>query len=107
MSDPKAEAGDRELADHYDREEDPAQGDWGEPEPLRKPERLDVTLSVRFTPSEIATIRSRAEAAGLKPTAYIRQCSLAAERAPIDRALITRTVDALARDLDDLRRATG
>lgn len=105
MSEPKADASDRELAEHYDRQREG--GDWGEPEPVSKPERLEVTLSVRFTSAEIATIRSRAAAAGLKPTAYIRQCTLASEEPPIDRGRISRTVDALARDLDDLRRAAG
>lgn len=105
MSEPTADASDHELAEHYDRHRDG--GEWGEPEPVSKPERLEVTLSVRFTPAEIATIRSRATAAGLKPTAYIRQCTLAAEEPPVDRARLSRTLDALVRDLDDLRRAAG
>lgn len=105
MTEPKAEASDRDLAEHYDRQRD--DGDWSEPEPVSKPERLDVTISVRFTAAEIAAIRSRASAAGLKPTAYIRQCTLATAEPPLDRARINRTVDALARDLDDLRRAAG
>ncbi|MGH3502948.1 MAG: plasmid mobilization protein [Nocardioidaceae bacterium] len=66
-----------------------------------------MTLSVRFTGAEIATIRSRAAAAGFKPTTYIRQCVLAAEQPPIDRARIARIVDALSRDLDDLRQAAS
>ncbi len=37
---------------------------------------------MRFTPAEIATIHTRAEAGGLKPTAYIRQCALNAEQPP-------------------------
>ncbi|HEY7814292.1 MAG TPA: hypothetical protein VIC62_13705 [Nakamurella sp.] len=105
MNEPNADASDRELADHFDRVR--GRGEWGEPEPVLQPERLEVTLSVRFRSAEIATIRSRAAAAGLKPTAYIRQCTLTVEQPPIDRARISRTVDALARDLDDLRRATG
>lgn len=106
MSEPGPTADDRELADYYDRTHDRDDA-WGEPEPVTAPERLDVTLSVRFTPSEIAAIRSQAAALGMKPTAYIRQCTLAAEAPPIDRARIARTVEALSRDLDDLRRAAS
>ena len=100
-----ATASDRELADHYERER--GRGDWGELKPVNKPERLDVTLSVRFSAAEISTIRSRAAAAGLKPTTYIRRCALAVEEPPLDRAQISRTVEALARDLEDLRRAAS
>lgn len=105
MNEPKANATDRELADFYDAHRD--REDWEEPEPVSRPERLEVTLSVRFTRAEISTIRTRAAAAGLKPTAYIRACAVAADQPPADRAAISRTVDALARDIDDLRRATG
>jgi hypothetical protein len=105
MSEPGASAGDRELADYYERHRE--SDEWGEPESVSKPERLDVTLSVRFTPAEIARIRSRAVEAGLKPTAYIRHCALAVEAPPIDRTRLARSVDALARDLDDLRRAAS
>lgn len=105
MTEPDATAADAELAEYYSRH--PDGGDWDEPRPVTRPERLDVTLSVRFTSAEIATIRSRAQAAGLKPTAYIRTCALAAEQPPIDRARLARSVAALARDLDDLRQAAG
>ena len=82
---PFSEAGatDAELADYYDRHR--SLNDWSQPQPLQRPERLDVTISVRFTPAEIATIRARAEAADIKPTAYIRRCALANEQPPIDR----------------------
>jgi hypothetical protein len=105
VTEPDPTATDAELADYYNRH--PDGDDWDEPQPITRPERLDVTLSVRFTPAEIATIRARAQAAGLKPTAYIRACALAAEQPPIDRARIARSVAALARDLDDLRQAAG
>lgn len=105
MTEPGPEATDAELADYYDRHRDLP--DWGEPQPLQQPQRLEVTISVRFTPAEIATLRARAAAAGLKPTTYIRRCALATEQAPIDRAQLSRTVAALTRDLEDLRRAAG
>lgn len=102
MSDPGPEASDRELAEHY--EQTYTDDEWGEPEPVDTPDRLDVTLSVRFTPAEIAAVRDRAAAAGMKPTTYIRQCALASEQTPIDRARLSRTVEALSNDLDELRR---
>ncbi len=105
MTEPGTAATDAELADYYDQHRD--HPGWSEPQPAAKPQRLDVTISVRFTPAEIATIRTRAEAGGLKPTAYIRQCALNAEQPPIDRTQLSRTVAALSRDLDDLRRTAS
>lgn len=104
MSEPDATATDAELADYYSRRND---ADWGEPQPVQRPERLDVTISVRFTPTEIAAIRSRAAVSGLKPTAYIRRCALAQEQPPIDRGELSRSLSALSQDLEDLRRAAG
>ncbi len=69
--------------------------------------RPDVTISVRFTAAEIAAVRARAEAAGVKPTAYIRRLALAGEQPPLDRSQLSHLVEALTRDLEDLRRATG
>lgn len=105
MTEPGSAATDAELAEYYEHHRDMTV--WGEPQPVEPPERLDVTISVRFTPAEIAAIRTRAEAVGLRPTTYIRQCALAADQPPIDRARLSRTVAALTRDLDDLRRAAG
>lgn len=104
MTEPGLSATDAELADYYEQH---GTADWGEPEPTRRSERLDVTISVRLTRAEIATVRARAEAAGLKPTAYIRRCVLEVEEQPIDRRRLSESVAALSRDLEDLRRATG
>lgn len=104
MTEPGTSATDAELAKYYDQHRG---GDWGQPKPIRRPERRDVTLSVRFTAAEIAAIRARAETAGLKPTAYIRRCALEVEERPIDRGKLTQSVAALARDLEDLRQAAG
>lgn len=95
---------DRAVAASYERD-GVNLADWHEPELLRKPSRLDVTLSVRFSADEIAKIRRYAEQAGLKPTTYIRQCVLAAGRPPLDRERLTRAVNAMAKELDDLGRA--
>lgn len=81
--------------------------DWSDPEPVSKPERLDVTLSVRFSDGEIATIRQRAERAGLKPTTYIRRCVLAADDTPLNRARVAKAVAAIAKEVEQLQRATA
>lgn len=104
MSEPGPDATDAELADHYDQHR--SDGSWGRPEPAPR-DRLDVTISVRFTPTEIATIRRRAEAAGLKPTAYIRRLALAADAPPLDHDQLTRLIGVLSRNVEDLRQATG
>lgn len=104
MTEPGLDATDAELADYYEQHRD---AEWRELEPLNRPERLDVTMSVRFTRAEVAAIRSRADSAGLKVTAYIRRRALDAEDQPIDRTQLTRSVAALSRDLEDLRRAAG
>ncbi|MGH3781703.1 MAG: plasmid mobilization protein [Pseudonocardiaceae bacterium] len=105
MTEPGPAGTDAELAEYYDQHRDLT--DWSEPLSMPKPERLEVTISVRFTPAEIATIRARAEAAGLKPTTFIRRCALADEQPPIDRGRLSRSVAALSRDLEDLRCAAG
>jgi predicted DNA binding CopG/RHH family protein len=48
--------------------------DRGEPVPVTV--RRTVTISVRFSAEEIEAIRQRAEAAGMKVTAYIRQAAV-------------------------------
>jgi len=105
MTEPGPTASDAELADYYDKHRE--QTPWGDPQPADKPQRLDVTISVRFTAAELAAIRARADAAGVKPTAYIRACALTADQPPLDRVRLSRSVAALSRDLDDLRRAAG
>src|SRR5882762_8968300 len=105
MKEPGPTASDAELADYYDQNREMTP--WGERQPADKPERLDVTMSVRFADAELAAIRARADAAGVKPTAYIRDCALTADQPPLDRARLSRSVAALSRDVDDLRRAAG
>lgn len=112
ISEPGPQATDAELAAYYDEHREMAP--WGDPrllpaeEPSEKSaDRLDVTLSVRFSAAEIAAIWTRAEAAGMKPTAYIRRCALADQQPPLDRSQLARLVEALSRDLEDLRQATS
>ena len=64
-----------------------------------------MTTSVRFTASEIAVLRARAEAVGVKRTACIRWLALAVEEPPLDRGQLSRLLDVLAQDLENRRRA--
>jgi len=94
-----------ELAERYyeRRHED---SDWGEPQALEKPARLDVTLSVRFTREELEAVRGAAERAGVKPTAFIRQAAVQAlERAPVDRARLERDLATALEFTRDAQRA--
>jgi hypothetical protein len=104
MSEPGPDATDAELAEYYDEHRD--QTSWAQPRPVSS-DRLEVTISVRFTAAEIAAIRARAEAAGVKPTAYIRRLALTGEQPPLDRGQLSHLIEVLTRDLEDLRQATG
>lgn len=104
MSEPGPDVTDAELAEYYDQNRD--QASWAQPRPVSS-NRLEVTISVRFTAAEIAAIRIRAEAAGLKPTAYIRRLALTGEQPPLDRGQLSSLVEVLTRDLENLRQATG
>jgi predicted component of type VI protein secretion system len=94
-----------ELAErYYDRRH--ADGDWGEPEPLDKPVRLEVTLSVRFTREEVEAVRAAAERAGMKPTAFIRQAAVEAlARRPVDRARLEKDLARAVELMRDAQRA--
>jgi len=75
--------------------------EWEQPVPVTV--RRNVTISVRFSAEEIAAIRERAETAGMKVTAYIREVAVSAGE-PIDRDKVARAVDAVSSDLDRVRR---
>jgi hypothetical protein len=97
--------GEAEIAEQYHqrRHEDE---DWDEPEPLDKPSRLDVTLSVRFTREELEAVRAAAREAGLKPTAFIRQAAVEAmSRRPVDRARLQQNLAKAVELMEDARRS--
>ncbi|MPZ63741.1 MAG: hypothetical protein GEU93_21195 [Propionibacteriales bacterium] len=92
-----------ELADEFYRNrEDDSQ--WGEPEPIPRATRLDVTISVRSSREEIAEIRRHAGAAGMKPTAYIRGAALEASEEPMNRDVVTRHLESARDQLDNVFR---
>lgn len=78
MGDRTRDMTEAELAEYYNEHGfDPSE--WGEPEPVSRPERLDVSISVRFSPSEIALLRAEAKRRGEKVTAYIRRAAIDAQ----------------------------
>jgi len=94
-----------ELADRYYRRRH-EEGDWGEPELLEKPARLDMTLSVRFTREELDAVRAAAEQAGVKPTTFIRLAAIeAVSRRPVDRARLEQDLARAVELMRDAQRA--
>ena len=103
---------DAELADYYDSTHDLSEFDGGEvvtPVPQTHPETRSVTISVRFSPSELAEIEELASAAGMRLTAFIRAAALASEEPPVDRAEVLDLLTALRQSVEGTRprRATG
>lgn len=67
------------------------------------PRRLDATISVRFSAGELEQIRSRAAAAGMKVTAFIRAVVLEHEAAEvIDIATVRERLGAIAREVHEI-----
>jgi len=58
-----------ELAEYYYAHRDDLAGDEV---PSRVPERMDVMISARFTPSEAADLRAAAERARMSVSAFLR-----------------------------------
>lgn len=98
--DPRADMTEAQLAEYYQTHRDDTD-EWGSPEVIKKPARLDVTISVRFTTDEIASVRERASQAGMKPTSFIRQAALEIE-APVNRSQLVKTFDRLRDDIEQL-----
>lgn len=92
-----------ELAEYYYAHRDD-EDMWGGPEPIERPDRLDVTLSVRFSRAEIEAIRAAAERAGKKPTAFVRAAAMNHAH-PIDRQRLSADLDRLAELVGDAREA--
>lgn len=95
-----------ELADHYDQTHDLSGFDLGHPEavtPARQ--RLDVTISVRFSPDEINLLRTEAERTGLKVTAFIRTLALQhASGRVLDRTALRKQLATVTDELRELER---
>lgn len=98
--DPTAGMTEAQLAEYYQAHRDDTE-EWDPAEPVTRPGRLDVTISVRFTAAEIAAVRERAGEAGMKPTAFIRESALGVD-APLNRGLLAKTFDRLRSDVEQL-----
>ncbi len=98
--DPTAGMTEAELAEYYQAHRGDTE-EWEPPEAISRPARLDVTISVRFTPEEIAAVRERARDAGMRPTAFIRQAALDVD-VPLNRGLLAKTFDRLRSDVEQL-----
>lgn len=85
-----------ELAGYYDQTRDVSEFDESAAYPVEV--RRNVTISVRFSEEEIATLRGRAEAAGVKVTAYIRAAALQ-QAAPLDRLQLLAALEAASADV--------
>lgn len=95
-----------ELAQYYDRTHDLSEFDLEHPEPLTPArQRLDVSISVRFTPEEIDLLRARAEQSGMKVTALIRALAVQHQGEPVvDVPAVRRALAALTEQIADLTR---
>lgn len=89
-----------DLARHYDETHDTS--GFGDREPVEV--RRNVTISVRFTSDELEALRRRADAAGVKVTAFIRAAALEADR-PVDRAAVAKMAAAVEEQAHQLRDA--
>jgi len=77
MSDSARGMTEAELAEYYDQTRDVSEFDEGAAYPVEV--GRNVTISVWFTEEEIETVRRKAEAAGVKVTAYVRAAALRAD----------------------------
>lgn len=95
-----------ELADYYDRTHDLSGFDLEHPEPIEDAHRrLDVNISVRFSPEEIDLLRAEAERAGMKVTTFIRTLALQHASGPVfDRADLRRQLSTVTEELHALER---
>lgn len=90
-----------ELAKQYQETRDLSEFEGGIDEPVEV--RRNVTISVRFSDEEIAQLRARAEASGMKVTAFIRAAALD-QAAPVDRQQLVKAIEALSADVDRAER---
>ena len=101
----KHQTGENDLADqYYERRYD--DDEWTDPEPVDKPARLTMTLSVRFTAEELEAVRAMAEQLGMKPTALVRQAAVEAlAENPVDRVRVANDLAKAVALMRDAQRA--
>lgn len=103
-TDPTDGMADEQLADYYDQTHDLSEFDLAAPEPvIPARQRLDVSITVRFTPDEIDALRATADPQGVKVTTLIR--SLAVQHQPggqvVDVVGARRVLSTMVRELSE------
>lgn len=93
-----------ELAERYDRTHDVSEFDEGAAYPAEV--RRNITISVRFSDAEIEALRHKADAAGVKVTAYIRAAALQGS-SPVDQKRLRAALKAVADDVARAERIIG
>lgn len=96
---------DAELADYYNRTQDVSEFEGGEViVPPATKETRNLTISVRFSPTEMADLEAQAAAAGMPLTTYIRRTALASKEPPIDRDEVLDLLTLLRRKVEPAKR---
>jgi predicted DNA binding CopG/RHH family protein len=103
---------DAELADYYNSTHDLSEFDGGKVITAARdahPETRSVTISVRFSPSELVELEQLASAAGMRLTTFIRAAALDSEEPPVDRAEVLDLLTALRESVEGTnpRRVSG
>lgn len=98
-----------ELADYYNSTHDLSEFEGGEvvTVPETQPETRNVTISVRFSPSELADLEEQATAADMRLASFIRATVLAASEPPVDRAEVLDMITALRRKIETGQASPG
>jgi hypothetical protein len=94
---------DADLAEYYNSTHDVSEFEGGEvveSSAPPQPETRSVTISVRFSPSELAEVEKLAHAAGMRLTTFIRETALTAEDPPVNRAEVLDLISALRRSVE-------
>lgn len=100
---------DEQLADYYLTTGDLSEFAGDAVPVTRRRERLDVSITVRFTPDEIDALRARADEQGMRVTALIRQLAVehTGDAQIVHLATARRLAQALAREVGALNEQLG
>lgn len=74
---------------------------------VRKGEASSVVYSLRLTPAQAEQIRKLAEAAGIPPSALVRDWVTRGLAAEVEASSLDALVETLSRDVDQLRRSVA
>ncbi|MHB1445100.1 MAG: hypothetical protein ACYCZV_05490 [Acidimicrobiales bacterium] len=74
---------------------------------VRKAEASSVVYSLRLTPAQTEQIHKLAEAAGIPPSALVRDWVMRGLAAEVEASSLDALVETLSRDVDQLRRSVA